>query len=477
MKFARTSITATVGPASSDVGVLTAMARAGANVFRLNGAHTKAAELAPWVEKIHAAGDAAGRTIAVMVDLPGIKLRTGLPVDDRPVELVAGERVTLCGGRRGTTAKRIHVYPWPDITGVKKGTTVLLDDGRLRLRVLRRRGEELTAEVEEGGVLEPRKGVAFPGVRIDLPVPTRRDRELARAAIEAGADWLALSFVGSAADLKRLRRVTQRATSAWIPVAAKIERDSAIPHLEAILEESAAVMVARGDLGTDVGGENVPALQKRIVEAAHEAGRPALIATEMLDSMTHRARPTRAEVSDVAGAVFEGTDGVLLSGETAVGVDPARAVATMTRILRTAEDDVHARYAGDPLVRTPRSRPDRPDQHVVHAAVELASETDARSIVVFTRSGASAIRLSKERPRARIHALSPSAAVCRRLSLAWGVTSQYLPAARGTDEVIERVARGLRDPMGLAPGERAVLVMGGATDPAGATTLIKLLTA
>lgn len=477
MNLARTSITATIGPASSSAAVLTAMAEAGADVFRINGAHVQEEDLAGWVKKVRRAGRAAGRNVAVMVDLPGIKLRTARPADGELLRLESGARVTLAGGKQGSTDKRVLVYPWPNVKGVRPDSVVLLDDGRLRLRVLRRRGDELFTEVEEGGELAPRKGVAFPGVPLDLPVPTARDRALARAAIAAGADWLALSFVGSAADLKRLRRVVRRATDAYVPVAAKIERSDAMPHLEAILESSAAVMVARGDLGVDVGGENVPVLQKVIVEAARDAGRPAIIATEMLDSMTYRARPTRAEVSDVAGAVFEGTDGVLLSGETAVGVDPAHTVATMNRILASVEADERAPYAGDPLARSPRTHPDRPDQHVVHAAVALARETRAKAIVVFTRSGASAIRLSKERPRARIHAWSPSESVCRRLAMVWGVTSQYLPAARGTDEVVERLARGLRDPMGLAAGERAVLVMGGATDPAGTTTIIKLLTA
>ncbi len=452
------------------------MARAGADVFRINGAHAKDAELAGWVKKVRRAGREAGRNVSVMVDLPGIKLRTGTLHGGGPLVLERGARVTLTGGRRGCTAQRILVDPWPKITAVRKGSTVLLDDGRMRLRVLRRRGAELEAVVEAGGELKAGKGVAFPGVPLALEVPTARDRALARAAAAAGADWLALSFVGSAADMQRLRRVLKRAGAPHMPVAAKIERGDALRHLGAILQESSAVIVARGDLGVDVGGENVPALQKDIVEAARDAGVPAIVATEMLDSMTQRSRPTRAEVSDVAGAVFEGTDGVLLSAETAIGVHPAHAVGTMNSILRSAEADDHAPYAGDPLARSLRSHAGRPDQHVVHAAVSLARETNARAIVVFTRSGASAVRLSKERPRARIHAWSPDVAICRRLALAWGVCAHRLPAGRGTDAVVERVTAGLRDSGDLARGDRAVLVMGGARDPAGATTLIKLLT-
>ncbi len=476
MEPSRTSITATVGPACASAAELTAMAHAGADVFRVNGAHAGPESYATWNRKIRAAGRAARRNVALMVDLPGIKLRTGTMHGGHPVTLAAGARLTLTAGKRGGTATRVFVDPWPDITGVRKGALVLLDDGRLRLRVVRRRGAEIEAVVEDGGVLASGKGVAFPGVPLALEVPTARDRRLARAAIEAGADWLSLSFVGCADDVRRLRRLTKRAGRPDIPIVSKIERADAIPHLASILAASDAVIVARGDLGVDVGGENVPALQKIIVEHAQRAGVPAIIATEMLDSMTRRARPTRAEVSDVAGAVFEGADGVLLSSETAVGVHPAHAVATLDRILASAEADAHAPYAGASGRAVLDSLPGRPDQHVVHAAVLLAEETGAEAIVVFTRGGASAIRLSKERPRARIHAFSPDAAVCRQLALAWGVCAENLPAGRGTDAVVERARRRLCEHTELVPGDRAVLVMGSAQDPEGATTLIKLLT-
>lgn len=476
MSRARTRIVATLGPASTDVATLAALAAGGADVFRLNGAHVRAEHLRGWVRRVRRAAREAGREVAVMVDLPGVKMRVGRFHEGDAIELEPGARVTFAAGRGGGDPRRLPVHPWPDPRGIRKGATVLLDDGRLRLRVLRRRGEEIVATVEEGGLLRAGKGVAFPGVPLGLDVPTRRDLALARAALDAGADWLALSFVRSGDDLRRLRRALRRAGAPTMPVAAKVERQEAIAGLDGILQTTEAVIVARGDLGVDVGGENVPALQKHIVSASHHAGVPVVIATEMLDSMTTRVRPSRAEVSDVAGAVFEGADGVLLSGETAVGEHPALAVETLDRILATSEGDPHAPYADSPHWRPPASPAGRPDQHVVHAAVELAGTTDARAIVVFTRSGQSAVRISKERPRAAIHAFGPSAAVCRRLTLAWGVTARRMPAGDGTDAIVQAVTRRLRAEGALASGDRAVLVMGGAKDPAGATTLIKLLT-
>ena len=474
---ARTRITCTLGPASADHATLVGLIAAGADVLRLNGAHVAESELSGWVRRVRRAAREAGREPAVMVDLPGVKLRVGaFPGGAASIELPAGAAVTLVGGRRAGGAGRIAVHPWPDVRGVRKGQAVLLDDGRLRLRVVRRRGETLQAEVEEGGTLASGKGVAFPGVALGLEVPTRRDLALARAAVKAGADWLALSFVRDGEDLRRLRRALRRAGAPAMPVAAKIERREAVASLDGILRHAEAVIVARGDLGVDVGGENVPAIQKRIVTAAHRAGRPVIIATEMLDSMTTRVRPTRAEVSDVARAVLQGTDGVLLSGETAVGAHPVHTVGTLDRILRASEEDPDAPYAGARNQEAPVSPAGRPDQHVVHAAVELAQAVGARAIVVFTRSGQSAVRLSKERPRAAIHAYTRSRAVVRRLALAWGVHAHRIPAGQATDAIVRDVRRSLRAEGWLEAGDRAVLVMGGARDPAGATTLIKLLT-
>ncbi len=468
MPHARTRIVCTVGPASQDHDTLVGMLKAGADVFRVNGAHAAPDSIGPWVRRIRRAAREAACIPAVFVDLPGIKMRTGR--FEEPVELERGRRVALFPGKTGGSTTRIPVHPLPELASVKPGREVLLDDGRIRLRALRRKKGELVAVVEDGGLLDTGRGVAFPGSHLPTEVPTRRDRQIARAAIQAGADWLGLSFVRHPLDVGRLRALTEREGARRMPIAAKIERGDALASLDQILHRADAVMVARGDLGVDIGAERVPLVQKQIIEEALRVGRPVVVATEMLDSMQHRTRPTRAEASDVAGAVFEGADAVMLSAETAVGEHPVLAVETMERILRAAESDDHALHAV-----VPTSLPGRPDQHVVHAAVTLAEETQADAIVVFSRSGASAVRLSKERPRAPIYAFAPKDDVCRRLSLAWGVHPRRLPAGRSTDAVVEKVLERLRTDGGLAPGARAVLVMGGAKDPAGATSLIKLL--
>ena len=474
---ARTKIVCTVGPASTDPEVLAAMVEAGADVFRVNGAHASEDDLAAWAGRLRAVRKAVNRPVGWMVDLPGIKIRVGRFEGGAPLELSEGGRVTFFAGTRGGRPGRIPVHPWPDASGLRKGGLILLDDGRMQARILRRRGDTVEAEIEHGGLLEEHKGLAFRGVALALDVPTPRDRALARAALAAGADWLCLSFVAGPADIRRLRALCKRAGAPATPICAKIERSVCFEALDEIIRESDACIVARGDLGVDAGAENVPHLQKQIIASALRVGRPVVVATEMLDSMTVRDRPTRAEVSDVAGAVYEGADGVMLSGETAVGVHPVLAVRTMNRVLLTTEAAPDAVYAGSPRLPAPGVRPERPDQHVVHAAVRLAEQTGARALVVFSRSGASVVRASKERPRAWIHGFTPTEAISRQLSLAWGVLPQRLPARRTIDACAAQAMASLVADGHLQSGDRAVLLMGGPSDPIGATTTIKLLTA
>jgi pyruvate kinase len=451
------------------------MMAAGAEVFRVNGAHAGPADVARWVKTVRRAAADAFPSTSVLVDLPGTKLRTGA-FEAGPVTLRAGETARIFAGTSGGGPGRIPVHPFPSPKDVPVGAVVLLGDGEVRLAVVERRRDGLLARVVDGGEVATGKGVHLPGVGIAAPVPTDVDRDLARAAVEAGADYLGQSFVTTKEDVGRLKDLLAGVGAKAMPVVAKVESLAAVENLEGILERADAVVVARGDLGVDAGPERVPSLQKRILHAARRAGRPAVVATEMLESMTREMRPTRAEASDVAGAVFEGADAVMLSAETAVGAHPVLVVETMARILAEAEKDPDAPYAGDARLAPPESRQGRPDQHVVRAAVSLAEETGARAIVVVTRTGSSAVRLSKERPRAEVHAFAPADAVCRRLSLAWGVRARRLPGNAGTDAVARSVLATLREAGDLGPRDRAVLVMGGPGDPAGATTLIRLLT-
>jgi pyruvate kinase len=451
------------------------MIEAGADVMRVNGAHTPPDQIARWVTRVRQASEKAGRRASVLVDLPGTKIRVGTFAGRASIDLEPHQVVRLFPGKARGTPDRIPIRSLNDLSVVPLDVPVLLADGAIRLLVTGREGKALRARVIEGGELLAGKGVDFPGARLPTVVPTRQDGTLARAAVAARADGLALSFVRHADDVLRLRRLLKRERTEDMPIVVKIEREDAVENLHLILRHADAALVARGDLGVDVGPERVPPMQKQIIEAARRMGRPVIVATEMLESMVTRTRPTRAEASDVAGAVFEAADAVMLSAETAVGRHPVLAVETMARILSAAEADPGAPYAGHHHL-APASLPGRADQHVVHAAVTLARNTNAEAIVVFTRTGTSAVRLSKERPNSTIHAYATSEQICRRLTLAWGVRPKRLPSVEGgTDAIVARVRRELRRQDHLPRGSRAVLVMGAARDPAGATTMIQLL--
>lgn len=336
------------------------------------------------------------------------------------------------GDRERVPLREMHWF-----ADVVPGGQVVIGDGAARLEIVSASasGLELKA-VDEVGIREG-VGVQFPGLALPTSVPTRRDRDLLRAAVEAGADMVSQSFVRTPDDVARVRDLVREHGGRRTLVVAKIERVDAVVAADAILAQADGALLGRGDLGIDAGVEAVPSLQKRVLEAGRRTGRPVVIATEMLESMVESRRPTRAEASDVAGAVYEGADGVMLSAETAIGRHPAHVVATMAGILAAAEADPAAPYAGRPGWPTLPSRSGRPDQHVVRAAVGLARETGARAILVFTRTGASAIRLSKERPEAHIHAFARDEATCRRLTFAWGVRPTELPDCQGTDEVFQ----------------------------------------
>jgi pyruvate kinase len=474
MALPRTSIVATVGPACRDESVLAAMMAAGAEVFRVNGAHVVPGEIADWVQRIRKAGARAGALPGVMVDLPGTKVRTGaFPRGD--VVLPIGARVSLAAGGEGGP-DRIPVEPPGILRDVPIGATVILGDGGAELEVLAKKGDGLEARVAVSGAVGKGRGVHVPGVPVGGAVPTPEDRVLAKAAVDAGADMVGLSFVRTQEDVSRAKEHLAACGARRMPVIAKIERLVALDNLDAIAARADGLIVARGDLGLDAGPERVPILQRRILAAARRQGRPVAIATEMLESMTHAARPTRAEASDVAGAVFAAADAVMLSAESAVGAHPAVVVQTMARILLEAEQDPDAPTFGDPRLQPPGGPGGRPDQAVVKAGVSLARESDARAIAVYTRTGASALRLSLERPRAPIFAFAPDESVCRRLSLAWGVRARPLQAPTGSDALVEQVRAEVRG-SGLVPaGARLVLLMGAPGDAAGTTNVVRLLT-
>lgn len=462
----RTKIVATLGPATDSPGVLYALLSAGVDVFRLNAAHAGPGELAERLRVARAMAAEAGREVGVLLDLPGPKLRIGEVAPG--VELEPGRPLRLLAEECVGDASRVTVSHRALADDVGPGDRILIDDGRIELVVTSTAPGEVGTEVVTGGALTSRKGVNVPGATLSVEPITRFDTTLLAWALASDVDWLGQSFVRSADDVHALRGLMR---DRQLPIVAKIEKHEAADRLESIIEAADAVMVARGDLGVETSPERVPVLQRQIVGVARSAGKPVIIATEMLDSMRERPRPTRAEASDVATAIFGRADAVMLSGETAVGKYPVESVETMARIIVAAEE-----AAAPP--RPPRAAGMRDDvQAAVSAAVsELASELELAAIVTLTQSGATALAVSRFRPATPLIAAVPSPEVARRLALAWGVRSVVVPFTETTTELLDVVTARVRQ-AGLArPGERIAFTAGLATRVPGGTDLIHVRT-
>jgi pyruvate kinase len=434
----RTKIVATIGPASASDAVLARLIAAGMNVARINFSHGTRTENGRLIARIRRTARRAGVQLAIMQDLQGPKIRVG--VFAQPVRLTPGEEVVLTTRPVLGDARRIPVA-FPNFTAlVRKGQRVLLRDGMIELRVLARARQDVRCRVVEGGVLDSQQGVNLPGVPLSGSSLTRKDIADLRYGLRAGVDFVALSFVRSARDLRSARRLMRRAGRA-APLVSKLERLEAIGNLDEIVAESDAVMVARGDLGVELPPEDVPLLQKRIIRAANERGVPVIVATQMLESMVRDERPTRAETSDVANAVLDGTDAVMLSAETAVGRYPVESVATMARIARAVEADERPPGPG------PIARPTLL-QSIADAATTIADDCGVRLIVVLTETGRAALAVSRLRPSVPILACTGEERIARRLSLAWGIQPLVVPFRANTEAMIrpldgELVRRGL----------------------------------
>jgi pyruvate kinase len=453
-KTERTKVVATLGPASSNPEVLGGMVEAGLDVVRLNFSHGERADHVARFELVRALAKERDHNLAVLVDLQGPKIRVGM-VGDTGVRLDRGEEVTLVSGTETCAEPDIPVVYPALATDVHQGDRILLDDGAIDLRVEDVEGERVRCEVERGGVVKSRKGVNLPGVAVSAASLTAKDRADVATAVEFGADYVALSFVRKPEDVIEAKQAIAE-HGGDIPVVAKLERPEAIDVLDEILEVADAVMVARGDLGVELAVEQVPPIQKHIIARANSLGVPVITATQMLESMVASPRPTRAEASDVANAIFDGTDAVMLSQETAIGQYPIEAVATMNRIAREAEATPHLSAPPPPAV----GALDVPAT-VCRAAVQVATDLGARAIVAFTESGASARYVSRFRPRTPIIGLTTSDAARRRMALYWGVETAS-PLGKGTqvrsmidDADVRIVEEGL-----LTPGDLVVVVAG-----------------
>lgn len=471
----RAKIVCTVGPASSPPGVLARLARAGMDVARLNASHGTHAGHARVIRSLRLLTRRTGKPIGILLDLQGPRIRVGrLAV---PVSLKIGERVMLAAGQAAGTdgIRRAGGLVIPcSYRGLARdaqpGHTIFIDDGRIRLAVEETRGEKVVCRVEAGGTLTSNKGMNLPGVPLRVPTVTPKDLEDLAFGLRQGVDFVAVSFVRRGAEVAALKRRLARA-GAEAPVIAKIEKPEAIDDLDAILEAADGLMVARGDLGVEFPPEKVPLLQKEIIARANAARKPVITATQMLESMISSPRPTRAEASDVANAVFDGTDAVMLSGETAAGKYPVEAVQVMDRIVREAETGLLSRMREE---RSDAGRTVSAAEAVTIAAARIARQSGARAIVGFSQSGLTGRLAASSRPEIPAYVFTPRADTWFRMTLCRGVVPLRLSFMANTDRLIDSAIRALKKAGRVRKGDRLVFIMGAPPSERGTTNLLKL---
>ncbi|HUN66063.1 MAG TPA: pyruvate kinase [Bacteroidota bacterium] len=455
---ARTKIVSTLGPACSDLRTIRAMIRAGMDVARINFSHGTTAEHGKTLRLLRQAADSLRVPLTVILDLQGPKIRIG-KLTTPSVQLVRGKQVAITTDDRPGTADLLSTTYRHLPRDVKKGDRLLLDDGKIELRVRGVRGHVVDTTVVVGGILTPHKGINLPGVAVSAPSLTEKDKADLQFAFKHEVDYVALSFVRRAHDVASLRDfiIENGPKGRKIPIIAKIEKGEAIDEIDGILKESDAVMVARGDLGVELPTEDVPLLQKMIVRKCNEAGKPVIIATQMLESMIQNPTPTRAEASDVANAVLDGADAVMLSGETSVGKYPVGAVEVMNRIIVSAEEQILFRRKFDPDA-LPSTHPYDP---LSKAACSLAENLRAAAIVTLTHSGSTAIHIAKFRPHARIIAVTDRQKIMRRLNLVWGLKGLIVGNLRkDTDESFRKIQEQLLREGLIRHGETVVMLVG-----------------
>jgi pyruvate kinase len=462
----RTKIVATLGPASSDAAMIARLFAAGADVFRINMSHTSHDKMRELVAAIRSVEADSGRPIGILVDLQGPKLRLGRFAEGA-VTLINGESFTLDGDPTPGDVHRVQM-PHPDVlSSVEPGHILLLDDGKVRLVAEEAGDGRVVTRVEVGGKLSDRKGVSLPDTVIPFSALAEKDRSDLEAALDTGIDWVALSFIQRPEDIAEAKKITRGRAG----VMAKIEKPQAVHRLEEILEVADALMVARGDLGVEMPLEKVPGVQKMMTRMARRAGKPVIVATQMLESMISSPVPTRAEVSDVATAIYEAADAVMLSAESAAGQFPVEAVATMNRIAEEVEKDPYRRS----IIQAQRAEPEATGADAIAAAARQIAETlDLAAVICWTSSGSTALRVARERPSPPIVAISPNLATGRRLSLIWGVHCVVAEDARDQDDMVARASRiSFKDGF-VRTGQRIIIVAGVPLGTPGATNMVRI---
>lgn len=463
-KLPKTKIICTIGPASDELETIKALIENGMSVARLNFSHGSHPDHGALMQKIRQASKQTGRPVAILQDLCGPKIRVG-ELPGKGMALSAGDVVILTSEQQAASGNRVSVSYGGMPSQVKPGDRILLADGLMELTVEQTDTNEITCRVVTGGLLTSHKGINLPTSTLDIPSFTEKDRRDLLYGLEMGVDYVALSFVRTAADIHEVKRIIHR-QNLQTPVIAKFEKHEALGNMDAILAAADGLMVARGDLGVEVALEKVPNIQKMLVRKANAAGKPVIIATQMLRSMTESPRPTRAEAADVANGVLDGTDAIMLSEETANGKFPVEAVHYMARIAASAEEKYpHKKY----LKVLPKKGT---AESVTYAAVVLAKNLNASAIVATTRSGFTATHISRFRPLQPILALSPDKASVRRLALHWGCEPFYLSDIEDTDEMVEKAADAAMDRGNVRKGDRVVITAGRPTWEKGTTNML-----
>ncbi|WP_189427369.1 pyruvate kinase, partial [Devosia pacifica] len=465
-RMRRVKIVATLGPASHDETMIEELARAGADVFRINMSHASHELMHETVARIRRVEAKLDHPLGVLVDLQGPKLRVWTFADGS-VELAAGETFTLDTNEEPGDATRVHL-PHPEIfESVSVGDRLLLDDGKLQLKATKVSPNAIETEVVYGGKLSNKKGVSLPDTLLGLGALTEKDHADLLEGLKAEADWIALSFVQRPEDIIDVRKIVQGRAG----VMAKIEKPQAIERLEEIIKLCDAFMVARGDLGVELPVETVPGLQKRMIRMARRYGKPVVVATQMLESMITSPVPTRAEVSDVSIAVFEGADAVMLSAESASGQYPVEAVTMMNRTAVAVEND--ANYRG--IIRAQATEPEATAADAISAATRQVAETlDLAAIVTYTSSGSTGIRAARERPSKPIIALSPNRRTIRRLSVVWGIHCVQTEDAITLEDMVDRACIIAYQEGFARPGDRVAITAGVPLGTPGATNMLRI---